>query len=456
MAGAGAANTPGGKTWLVCFWIWMMMNSYKDLCICVARKETTHLYTAFASTFRKVLDFYKDNSRRYRFTQDGILNLKTHSRVEYFSLMDLPSDSEFNRCGSHEYSFAVIEEAQEVSFKAFSALLSRIGRHHNKEYGLKSKLVLTCNPGPGFIYTEFYKKRNDPVFNLENKVVLATSADNLENLDADYLNNLEHIPDPVLRKRILEGCWETGDAFENIVIPYSTLVQCLTTPYEPDLGIMRLGIDIGGSQGYSDKTIVQPLKNNLLLEPIVIKSSEYQGPAWGYDKWLGDKIIELILSYGITDYRNVRVDSSGIGAPIYAYLRNQGFPVFAFRGDAKPLQRKFTNKNSYLNLRTQAYYELAEKFRLQKIKLPDGYNELLISDLSSVRYTQSGDRLALEDKKFVRRRLGRSPDYGDAAAMACLDLQIRESAYSNNAVTQKEVAPKIIQSPILINNYNTL
>jgi phage terminase large subunit len=38
----------------------------------------------------------------------------------------------------------------------------------------------------------------------------------------------------------------------------------------------------------------------------------------------------------------------------------------------------------------------------------------LLSDLAEVQYTFKGDRLLLEDKASVKKRLKRSPDWGDS------------------------------------------
>lgn len=426
----GAAG--GGKTWLAAFWMWNLMNSYKDLNFGVCRKEIKDSYQAFASTFAKLVVHYGDDLKRYKMTQEGIINLKTRSRIEYVALYDLPSDPDFQRLGGHEYSSIFVDECSECSFKAIEAIRSRNGRQKNEEYGLKAKVLLCSNPAPGWLYTDYYLKRDDFVFNLDSKVILASSKDNIKYLPQDYLESLSSLTDPILRRRLVDGDWETSNQTEANVIPYSSIVACLQTPQED--GPIRMGVDVGGHQGYSDKTIVQLIRGNVILDPIVIKATDYSGPPFGYDKWLGDKIIEIAMENGIEHWQDVRIDASGIGQPVYAYIRSQGLGVYAFRGDAKPLPRRFgSSAQQYLNLRTQAFYELKEKFRLQKIKLPAVYNDTLIQELTAVRYSVSGSKLALEDKKFTRRRLGHSPDYADGLAMSCIELGV----YSGTETTTK-------------------
>lgn len=416
-----------GKSWLAAFWLWTLMNGYRNLRFAVCRKQIIDAAATFTSTFFKVVNFYGDKPSRYKKTAGGIVNLATGSEIVYRSLIYIPTDSNYDRLGSLELTGVVIEEAQEITREAYEVIKTRVGRQLNKEYSLCPKVLMTCNPGANFLYTDFYKQKDDPVFNIDKKVVLATSADNLEYLPPAYVETLNEITDPIVKARILEGSWDFGDLDMATVIPMSLMVPCIGAPREE--GVTRLGIDIGGPQGYSDATIVQIVHGNLIERPIVIPSKAFKDPPYMYDDWLTNQLVEIIESEGITDMKNVRVDACGIGQPIYENLRRRGYSCFPFRGDAKPYARKF-NHNKYLNLRTQSYYELKEKFRLCKIKLGQNYSEQLLEDLSAVRYTETGGKIALEDKKFTRRRLGRSPDQGDALAMALLDL--------NSGASEKE------------------
>lgn len=407
------------KSYLAATWLWILMNSYRNLRFAVCRKIQEDAAKTFTGTFFKVVNAYGDKQSRYRSSKSSIVNLQTGSEILYLSLITIPSDPEFDRLGSLELTGAILEEAQELDRQAYNVIKSRVGRQHNEDYNITPKVLMTCNPGPNFIMSDFYRVRNDPWFSLKNQVVLATHKDNLKYLPADYIEQLQDIQDPIVRARLMEGSWDFGDLQENTVIPMSLLWPCIGTPAES--GPTIIGIDVGGYQGYSDKTVVQIVKGNVICDPILIESKNYTGPAFGYDKWLGDKLIELMFINDIRDYRNVRIDASGIGQPIYAYIRNEGYSIYPFRGDAKPFSRRF-NHNKYLNLRTQAYYELKEKLRLQKLKFLQNYHERTWEELSAVRYSASGDKLALEDKKFTRRRLGRSPDFADALSMATLDI----------------------------------
>lgn len=408
-----------GKSWLGATWLWIMMNSYRGLRFAVCRKLINNANATFTGTFKKVLDAYGDKYKRYKMTSEGIYNLQTGSEIVFRSLIQLPSDPDFDRLGSLELTGAIIEEAQEVTRESYQVLRTRTGRQLNKELGITPKILLTCNPAPNFLIPDFVKKKDDILFQCDSNCILATSKDNTKYLPDAYLEQLQDISDPIVRARILEGSWDFTDLDTTTVIPVSLIMGCIGVGAED--GPIRVGIDVGGPQHYSDKTIAQPVKGNVIMEPIVIDSKTFRQSQWTYDDWLIERIIEIVEGLGITDMHDVRIDACGIGQPIYEGLRRRGYNCYPFRGSAKPLPRRF-NCNKYNNLRTQALYELKELFRLHKLKLPDSYNETLVEDLRSIKYTEISGKIALEDKKFTRQRTGRSPDYGDALAMACLKL----------------------------------
>ena len=72
----------------------------------------------------------------------------------------------------------------------------------------------------------------------------------------------------------------------------------------------------------------------------------------------------------------------------------------------------------FKNKRAELFWQLRKGLEQGKLALPD--DDELLADLSALRYRfdQQG-RIVLESKDEVRHRLGRSPDRGDAVALAC-------------------------------------
>jgi len=75
------------------------------------------------------------------------------------------------------------------------------------------------------------------------------------------------------------------------------------------------------------------------------------------------------------------------------------------------------DRQRFRNQRAELFWLLREALEKEELGLPD--DEELIADLSALRYSfdQAG-RIVLEFKDEVRKRLGRSPDRGDAVALA--------------------------------------
>lgn len=105
------------------------------------------------------------------------------------------------------------------------------------------------------------------------------------------------------------------------------------------------------------------------------------------------------------------VDDAGVGGGVTDRLREVGeFPVHAFTGAARARDR-----GQFPNRRSEAWFGFGE--RLGELDLP--VDEELAGDLVAPEYgVDSMGRWALERKDDTKRRLGRSPDRGDAATMA--------------------------------------
>jgi phage terminase large subunit len=112
------------------------------------------------------------------------------------------------------------------------------------------------------------------------------------------------------------------------------------------------------------------------------------------------------------------VDVCGLGGPLADELRRRGFTVLEFNGGTKPNQKPLGAE--YQNLRTQAFWELRERFQRGLIALPPGTDcDLLADELTATtwRPTPQG-KLAIEDTEGLAQRLQRSPDRADALSMA--------------------------------------
>lgn len=115
------------------------------------------------------------------------------------------------------------------------------------------------------------------------------------------------------------------------------------------------------------------------------------------------------------------VDVIGVGGGVVDRLRELNVPVVPFNaaGSAKDLKDR-TGEMGFINLRAAAWWnlrELLDPSRGSNIMLPP--SDILKADLTAPRWTvRSGGKIQIESKDDIRKRLGRSPDEGDAVVMA--------------------------------------
>lgn len=108
----------------------------------------------------------------------------------------------------------------------------------------------------------------------------------------------------------------------------------------------------------------------------------------------------------------VNIDTIGIGAGVFDILsRSPNLEAVSI-----DVSRAAPDAERYVNLRTQIWFAARDRMRTSSITA----HELLRADLTGARYGYDArNRYKLESKDEMKKRLGRSPDYGDAFCLAC-------------------------------------
>ena len=119
------------------------------------------------------------------------------------------------------------------------------------------------------------------------------------------------------------------------------------------------------------------------------------------------KIIEIIKKDNPV---KVNIDGTGgYGTGVIDFLRDKGYQSEEINFSSRP----FIN-DKYANRRAEIYGELRDWLE-GEVSIPDD-NEIE-QDLTSFGYSHRGEKLILEAKDDVRKRIKRSPDIGDAIAL---------------------------------------
>jgi len=113
----------------------------------------------------------------------------------------------------------------------------------------------------------------------------------------------------------------------------------------------------------------------------------------------------------------IGIDDTGVGGGVTDRLREQGWRV---RGEN--FGSKARDEEKFANRRAELWWNLRDWIRssaaLASFDDPRRADRL-VDDLTSPKYTHRSDsRVLLEAKSDIKKRIGRSPDYGDALALA--------------------------------------
>ena len=124
--GGGAAG--GGKSYLGSCWLVSSCMRFSDIRAVVARKTLKSLKGSTFNTIKKVCKQWGlIEGENYKINNiEGTLTFWNDSVIIMQEMGDLPSDPNFERFGSSEYTIAVIDEVSEISEKAIEVLFSRL------------------------------------------------------------------------------------------------------------------------------------------------------------------------------------------------------------------------------------------------------------------------------------------------------------------------------------------
>lgn len=157
-----------------------------------------------------------------------------------------------------------------------------------------------------------------------------------------------------------------------------------------------------------DRTILFPRQGLAYFPPRVLRQMDPVQIAGHWGTWA-------------TDFQadSMQIDSTGgYGSGPIAILRDRGFTCDGVQYSETPLDPKFYNK------RAEILWKCAEHIKsgaslptvyLDAAGMPHDIGEI-VAEMSAPTYSYKGDKIIVEPKDLIKKRLGRSPDFFDAAA----------------------------------------
>ncbi|MDD4291978.1 MAG: hypothetical protein PHX51_07085 [Clostridia bacterium] len=173
--------------------------------------------------------------------------------------------------------------------------------------------------------------------------------------------------------------------------------------YEVEKGLYALGVDVADSET-GDQAALAFGKGAILFHVNAFKCPDANQ--------LGKtKVKEHIIDYRI-DPKYVGVDGVGVGAGTINALKELGYHVSNLKGGAAA-EKVPKDAYAFQNLRSQMWWTMREDLKNGRICLPN--DEELIADLCAPTYKDNDKNIIVESKDDIKKRLGRSPNKGDAA-----------------------------------------
>lgn len=221
------------------------------------------------------------------------------------------------------------------------------------------------------------------------------------------------IDSPLFQSRVL-GQFPSAEA--NTLIPLDIIEQA-TTDERYELLVeqghleqpLMLGVD--PARYGDDKTVYTPRNGGIITEQQV-RSKEGV-----------DVTIERTKMYAAHAFTGV--DQDGLGGGVVDVLQADGIDgVVGITNGAKAMPDDTGLK--FTNLRSQLWWNLAEKFKRGDIYIPPHFTEL-IAELSSIRYEITRQGIQVEGKESLKKRLHKSPDRADSLMYSFADFLAQPS-----------------------------
>lgn len=290
---------------------------------------------------------------------------------------------------------------------------------NGKDYWLLDGRSFVWRDGQPCYEFDPQKERPESIISpMSRTFIPARLVDNPFLMSGDYLARLQSAPEP-LRSQMLFGDFEAGmkdDEWQAIPSEWirnsmRLWKQAVALGPAYKRGPMRsLGVDV--ARGGRDKFVLAPRYGRFYGELI-----RYPGRA----VTSGQIGAGLVVKHR-RDMAPVHVDVIGYGASTFDALRAQGVHAVPVNVASGSMARAEESGMLYGNKRAELVWKLREQLNPElenPILLPD--DPQLEQDLAAYRWRPDGGKIWIMSKDEMQRKLGRSPDDGDAVCLALID-----------------------------------
>jgi hypothetical protein len=394
----GAAG--GGKSALGVLWIIEQCQIYPGTRWLIGRSKLKTLKETTLNTFFELTSNLKISGQFNINNQSGVIYWNNGSEIILKDLYQYPSDPNFDSLGSLEITGAFVDECNQISYKAWQIVTSRI-RYKLNDYNIVPKILGTCNPSKNWVYSKFYIPSTNNTISNSRKFIQSLPTDN-PHLHPSYLESLLAL-DENSKRRLYYGDW----AYDNdpaSLISFDKINDIFNNNFVVD-GDKFISADI--ARYGSDKMVICVWSGFKVIEIFTLDKSSIVETS--------EAIRGLALKHKVPN-SNIIADEDGVGGGVVDVIKCKGFV-----NNSKALKEDNVLVE-YQNLKTQCYYKLAEKIQKNEVYIDcsDGYlQDLIIKELEQVKRDKidSDGKLRIIPKEKVKELIGHSPDYTDALMM---------------------------------------
>lgn len=428
--GGGAG---GSKSFTGCAWLIISCLRYPGTRWLMGRSKLKNLQETTLVTFFDVCSQWHiepDVHFKYN-SKSNVITFEKDYGGSIILLKDLfayPSDPDFDSLGSLEITGSFVDEASQITSKAREIIRSRIrykldnfcprcarprtipldenGRWKcecgNYTKGLVPKMLMTCNPTKGWLYTDFYKPWKEGRLPENKKFIHVLAKDN-KYTQSSYLENLEGLTGSN-RDRLLNGNWEYDEETWSL-IDYDAIVDIFSNQVPSGDKVITADIARQGR----DKTVVCVWDGLNLIKIYTLNKNTIPESA--------ELIKQAQRTYGVHS-DNVYIDTVGIGGATQDLLPDTQGVV----SNAPPVFVEGCKEN-FGNLKSQLYFYLSECINERRMRIiPTEFRDQIVQELEWCRQ-KSADmdgKFYIIPKQEIRENIGRSPDIMDCLAYRML------------------------------------
>jgi hypothetical protein len=180
----------------------------------------------------------------------------------------------------------------------------------------------------------------------------------------------------------------------------------------PPQGIPMCAIGVDVAQGGEDETVLAPRHDSWFAPLISVPGSKTP---------LASDVSGLIVKHRRGNAMVIVDLGGGYGGGVYEHLLNNTIPVKGHKGSQGSTARTKDRQLGFFNKRAEVWWKFREALDPDQeggshIALPD--DPALVADLCAPTFSVTPQGIKIEPKDQLVKRLGRSPDKGDAVVMS--------------------------------------